>query len=228
MPGQALEVLIRKAFEKASESGDRIDAALRSVPDLANLIETLDSDPSINQGSAPHQLGEQALGLNEFDPTNQIDPVTAPTTPQTPAAPCVVGFFDQIGVAWSIRRWVENVVGYQIQRSQIGDFTDAVDLGTHRGQMYIDKNLPKAPFGPSVTRTYRIRTVALVGGTPFFSAYTAGVAATTLASGSTNADLQTRIDTFVGCLQAAHITTVTTTIIPASEEALAFAFFMGT
>ena len=174
------------------------------IPDALPQVLDIAVEPTLQGGRLREFLSTMALGLNALDWVSEIDPVTAPTTPvAAPVEVIVVGFFNSIGLAWQLARPVEHVVGYEIDRSTNGvDFTT---LGRFEAYSWLDKNFGGDPYPASTTRYYRVRAVAEVGGSTFFGPYSAIVNATTLPGGSTNADLQARIDSFIRQIQSRHI-----------------------
>lgn len=149
----------------------------------------------------------QALGLFQDDVMAEIIPVTSPTTPAAPSEVYALGFATEIGVAWQFAKVVgSRRFGVEVRRDDQASMATAVSLGEFHDFFLIDNDNNRR-WGTSVTRYYQARTVARSGETNYFSAWTPAtpVSGTTLAAGSSNTDLQTRMDTFAGNVQRLHL-----------------------
>lgn len=158
-------------------------------------------------GVTMEQLQALALGLHQDDFMGRITPITTPTTPAAPSTVYALGFATEIGVAWQFTKLVgSRVFGVEVRRATQANMSDAVSLGEFQGFFLIDDNNHRL-WGVSTTRYYQVRTVARSGETIYFSGWTPAtpVSGTTLAAGSSNTDLQTRMDTFAAAVQELHL-----------------------
>lgn len=172
------------------------------IPDLESFLLDLATG-----GPSPEQLQAQALGLHIDDAMARITPITFPTTPAAPAAVVATGFATEIGVAWQFSKLVGGrIFGVEVRRATLVDMSDAVSLGEHHGFFMVDTNADDR-FAASTTRYYQVRSIGQSGETIYFSAWTPStpVSGTTLTAGSTNTDLQQRMDTFAAAIQGLHL-----------------------
>lgn len=180
-----------------------------AVPTALDTITTITTEPALRESLVLEAFQEIGLGLNPYDVITRITPITFPTTPDPPVEIFAVGFDIEIGIAWHIQRLVGNHIrAVEIRRATLADMSDAVVLGEFRGLFWVDKNFPTPEgWGDSITRYYQLRSVAAVGETPYYSAWSPAtpVSGTTLAAGATNADLQVRVDEFSRRVQSNHI-----------------------
>ena len=168
------------------------------VPDLESFLQGLYEG---SWGSSP----EQALGLYQNDPFALISPVTSPTTPVAPSSIYVLGMATEIGVAWQFFKLLGNsTVRVEVRRATQADMSDAVSLGEFQGFFMVDDNNYRK-WAASTTRYYQVRTIATSGETNYFSPWVGPIGGTTLPVGSTNTDLQTRMNTFGAAVQGLHL-----------------------
>ena len=180
-----------------------------AIPTALDTISTSTTEPAIRESLVLEAFQEIGLGLNPYDVITRITPITFPTTPDPPVDVYALGFDIEIGISWHIQRLVGNHIrAVEIRRATLVDMSDAVVLGEFRGLFWVDKNFPVPEgWGDSIQRFYQIRSVAAVGETPYYSAWTPAtpVSGTTLAAGATNVDLQARVDEFTRRVQSQHI-----------------------
>ena len=165
-----------------------------TLEDLENRVEAI-------------RAQTQALGLFQDDVMAEIIPVTSPTTPAAPSEVYALGFATEIGVAWQFAKVVgSRRFGVEVRRDDQVSMATAVSLGEFHDFFLIDNDNNRR-WGTSVTRYYQARTVARSGETNYFSAWTPAtpVSGTTLAPGSSNTDLQARVDTFAANVQRLHL-----------------------
>lgn len=156
-------------------------------------------------GISMEQLQAVALGLHQDDSMALITPITNPTTPPDPTGLYVLGFAQEIGVAWQVAKQVgSRLYSVEIRRSPNADMSNDTSLGEFYGFSAVDDDNNRK-WGVSTTRYYQIRTVARSGEQIYFSNWSATVSGTTLAAGSSNTDLQTRMDTFAAQVQNLHL-----------------------
>ena len=167
------------------------------VPDLESFLQEL--------YGAGWFSSEQALGLFQNDPFALISYITDPTTPAAPSSVYVLGMATEIGVAWQYFKLLGNTdVTVEVRRDDQASMATAVSLGTFQGFFMVDDN-NHVKFGSSVTRYYQVRTVARSGEALYYSAWSTAMSGTTLAAGSTNADVTTRMNTFAAAVQGLHL-----------------------
>ena len=172
------------------------------IPNLEVFLQEL-----YTERLSPEQLQAQALGLHQDDFMALVSPLEAPTTPIDPTNVFALGFGTEIGLAWQFQRPVGGrLVSMEVQRATVAAMTDAVSLGEYTGFFMVDDN-KRAKWAASTTRYYQVRAVARSGETNYFSPWTPAVpvSGTTLAAGSSNSDLQTRMDTFAQAVQLRHL-----------------------
>ena len=194
-----------------------------------NSVE-VSSEPSARSGVIAEFLQSTGLGLNPLDPISGITRITDPTTPPIPTDIVTAGFDVEIGLAWHLAKPVgSNVRAVEIQRSTTGAFAgEEENLGEFAGYFWLDRNWPTGDgYGDSVTRYYRLRSVAVTADTVYFSAWSTAVSATTLAAGATNADLQTRIDTFSAQVQSRHMMPGAVELSDLASALIGLIFYLG-
>ena len=165
-----------------------------TLEDLENRVEAI-------------RAQTQALGLFQDDVMAEIIPVTSPTTPAAPSEVYALGFATEIGVAWQFAKVVgSRRFGVEVRRDDQVSMATAVSLGEFHDFFLVDNDNNRR-WSTSVTRYYQARTVARSGETNYFSAWTPAtpVSGTTLAPGSSNTDLQARVDTFAANVQRLHL-----------------------
>lgn len=199
-----------------------------------DLLLTGATDPALQANQLQVLLDQIALGLGAFDPTTQLnavqgdgcsDPVITATAP---IGLTVVGLKDQFGIAWALQKTVDNVRGFELERSIDG--STFVSLGEVTGRTYIDNfDTNGLPFGSEVTRFYRVRAVIQSGSAVTFSAYSTVASATTAAIGTTNAQLTTLLNDWASNIQANQflLTSIDKVLGERLPQLQALAFFFG-
>jgi hypothetical protein len=178
------------------------------VPPPANPMTIIfEQEPSARSSPLIEYLQSMSLGLSPQDVLAQLLTPTDPTSPAIPTRVTSLGFKEEIGLAWQLVKPVgSNIRAVEIFRGAAADMSDEVSLGEFSGYFWVDRNAPTlAGYAASTTRYYRMRAVAVVAGTVYFSGVSSIVSGTTLAGGATNSDLQTRIDEFARGVQSRHI-----------------------